>query len=442
MTKTRQPRTLTALYSLLVLSGNVGVEGFTTTSGLVRKNPYSGSIRRITEDSNRLSALKLTPTKGDSVATSNSTNTIFSSDSIPDQLQFLQTKEKGNLSPQSSSSEVLESGQGWFEPLAWRGVILILCALWASNFAVAKLVMSEPGVDSSLYALSRFGVAALALAPGAIGAAKKANMDAETLKASLICGSWVAFGYLGQTLGLLTTTASKSCVICSMHCVFVAGIAELWRVQRSAGDTKYDLKKLMPAILAVIGVAIVELKGAGGAPTVGDALSFAQPIGFGLGYLQLENIMSKKPEAALPVSALKLSVVAAASFLLFELTPLAHGAPSIAALPDFGPIIHSPVALGGILYTGLITTAFALWVESVAFAKVPATDASIILTTEPLIAAGLGAVTLGETFGASDYVGASLIIGACALAVLMGSPHETEDGKVIEEENQFPVTEI
>lgn len=318
-----------------------------------------------------------------------------------------------------------EANIGWFEPLAWRGVILILCALWASNFAAAKLVMAEPGVDSSLYALARFGVAAAALAPGAIGAAKRANMDWETIKGAAICGSWVALGYLGQTLGLLTTTASKSCVICSMHCVFVAVIAELWRVQRSEVETKFNLTRLLPAALAVIGVAIVELHGAGGAPTIGDALSFAQPIGFGMGYLQLEGLMSKNPEAALPVSALKLLVVALASFGMFELSPLAHGMSEFAfRIPDFTPILSSPLALGGILYTGLVTTAFALWIESIAFAKVPATDASIILTTEPLIAAGFGAIALGETFGFSDYMGASLIIGACALAVLLDSSHD------------------
>ena len=36
--------------------------------------------------------------------------------------------------------------------LAWRGVVGVLCALWASNFAAAKIILAEPGVDSSLYA--------------------------------------------------------------------------------------------------------------------------------------------------------------------------------------------------------------------------------------------------------------------------------------------------
>ena len=338
-----------------------------------------------------------------------------------------------------------EAEQSSLSGLLWRGVVVVLCALWASNFAAAKLVMGEPGVDSSLYAVSRFSLAALALLPGSIYTLQKnpQALDTETAKAAVVCGSWVAFGYLGQTLGLLTTTAARSCVICSLHCVFVAIIAEIWRVNKAnkaiadgtiSGEnpnTKFDLKRLVPAIIAVTGVAIVELQGAAGGPTVGDALSIAQPIGFGMGYLQLERIMGEKPEAALPVSCIKLMVVALASLGMFELQPLLHmsdGGISEALsqisfqVPSFGPIVNSKLALGGILYTGIITTAAALWVESVAFARVPATDASIILTTEPIFAAVAGAITLGETFGTSDYVGASLIIGACVLATLIDVP--------------------
>lgn len=289
--------------------------------------------------------------------------------------------------------------------------------------------MSQPGMDASLYTVARFGVAAAALVPGAIGTLKKSEVDMKTVKESIICGSWVAFGYLGQALGLLTTTSSKSCVICSLNCVFVAIVAEIWRVTRATEETKFDFVRLVPAIIAVVGVAIIELKGAGGAPTIGDALSFAQPIGFGMGYLQLEEIMGKKPNAGLAVSTIKLSVVFLASLLMYELTPIFHGADFALQIPDISPILSSPLALQGILYTGLITTAAALWVESIAFSRVPATDASIILTMEPLIAASIGAIALGETFGNSDYFGATLIVGACAAAALMaGSDEEHRSG--------------
>jgi hypothetical protein len=62
----------------------------------------------------------------------------------------------GNLLQKSSSEYSMDSvaanNAGMSDGLAWRGVVGVLCALWASNFAAAKLIIAEPGVDSSLYA--------------------------------------------------------------------------------------------------------------------------------------------------------------------------------------------------------------------------------------------------------------------------------------------------
>mmetsp|Transcript_19898 Transcript_19898/g.28007 ORF Transcript_19898/g.28007 Transcript_19898/m.28007 type:complete len:205 (-) Transcript_19898:57-671(-) len=63
--------------------------------------------------------------------------------------------------------------------------------------------------------------------------------------------------------------------------------------RKNATTTSFDLTRLIPAVLAVIGVGIVELNGSAGPPTMGDLLSFAQPIRFGIGYFQLESIMCK-----------------------------------------------------------------------------------------------------------------------------------------------------
>jgi drug/metabolite transporter (DMT)-like permease len=318
--------------------------------------------------------------------------------------------------------------------LLWKGVVALLCAVWASNFACAKIVLAQPGVDASLYAVARFSLAAVSLLPGAINAARKGMISWDTARGAFVCGSWVAFGYLGQTVGLMTTTPSRACVICSLNCIFVAIVAELSRVnstQDRGYKTNFDLKKLIPALIAVAGVAIIELKGAAGNPTIGDLICFSQPIGFGMGYLQLEELMKKEPDAALPVSGIKLAVVAMAALALFEVSPHVAADASTAAvvegaaqslwkLPDFTPILSSPVALGAICYTGIVTTSLALWVESIAFQRVQATDASIILTTEPLFAAAISSVLVGEQFGASDAIGAFFIVGACIYAVKMG----------------------
>lgn len=346
------------------------------------------------------------------------------------------------------------SANGFF----WRGVVVILCALWASNFACAKVVLDVPGVDASLYAVARFSLAAVSLLPGTIIAVRKGDISWETTKGALVCGSWVAFGYLGQLIGLMTTTPSRACVICSLNCIFVAILAELVRVNETKErgySTDFDLRKLIPALIAVTGVAIIELKGAAGGPVIGDLIAFTQPIGFGMAYLQLEELVKKQPSAGLPISFIKLAIVAVAACIFFESTP--HAAKVSADLtssvetldaglvvegakqslsgitglrfqiPDFTPILSSPLALGAIFYTGIVTTSLALWVESIAFQYVPATDASIILTTEPLFAAAASAVLVGETFGFSDVIGAAFIVGACITAVRMGESVEVCD---------------
>ena len=314
------------------------------------------------------------------------------------------------------------SGDGLF----WRGVVVVLCALWASNFACTKVVLAQD-VDASTFAVARFSVAALSLLPGSIISIRKGNISWETTRGAIVCGSWVAFGYMGQLIGLLDTTPSRSCVICSLNCIFVAIVAEFMRINKAnqrGYSSKFDLKKLVPALIAVMGVAIIELKGAGGDPTWGDFISFSQPIGFGMGYLQLENLMHKQPSAALPVSAVKLTVVSLAAFTFFEASHMMGGASQELILPDFSPILHSTSAMLAIFYTGIVTTSLALWVESIAFQRVPATDASVILTTEPLFAAAVSAVLVGEQFGLSDAIGAVFIVGACIYAIKMGAANE------------------
>ncbi|KAL3783095.1 hypothetical protein ACHAWO_011024 [Cyclotella atomus] len=322
------------------------------------------------------------------------------------------------------------SGEGLF----WRGVVVVLCALWASNFACTKVVLAQD-VDASTFAVARFSIAALSLLPGSINSIRKGNMSWETARGAIACGAWVAFGYMGQLIGLLDTTPSRSCVICSLNCIFVAIVAEFMRLNsaKSRGYTsQFDLKKLVPAMIAVMGVAIIELKGAGGSPTRGDLISFAQPIGFGMGYLQLEELMHKQPSAALPVSAMKLGVVSLAALAFFEATHMVGGAAPGLATPDFSPILNSPSAMLATFYTGIVTTSLALWVESIAFQRVPATDASVILTTEPLFAAATSAVLVGEQFGLSDAVGAFFIVGACIYAIKQGDAQEICDDETME----------
>ncbi|CAE6956778.1 unnamed protein product [Symbiodinium natans] len=286
----------------------------------------------------------------------------------------------------AATEEWLSALPSWF----WRGVILVLCMLWATNFAVIKEITAQPGVTTQMYAVSRFTVAAGLMSPW-ISTASSPKVLAQAVE----CGLWVAFGYIGQAVGLMTTTASKSCFICTLNVVFVAMIVGITK-------RKFDPQTLCAAVLAVAGVGFLELAGSQQF-VIGDLISLAMPVGFGMGYIRLEEIMAESPKDALPVTAVKLGVVALASWAYYALT---------AGAVDLDPVFASSTALTGILYTGVVTTAMALVVESVAFRFIDATSASVIFTTEPLWAAIFAVWLINEPFSAVDAVGGALVIGA------------------------------
>lgn len=73
-----------------------------------------------------------------------------------------------------------------------------------------------------------------------------------------------------------------------------------------------------------------------------------------------------------------------------------------------------------VLYMGLATTAFTLWVEMHALKDVSAPLAALIYTSEPLWGALFAWTLLGERWGATGWLGAALIIGSSLGAQLVG----------------------
>jgi hypothetical protein len=114
-------------------------------------------------------------------------------------------------------------------------------------------------------------------------------------------------------------------------------------------------------ITFLITVAILEADGTS-PPVVGDIWSLCQPIGFGSGYIALEYIVAKFPSNPGAITAFKLLAIAIASII--------WAAANGHTLEDLTPIMESQVAVIGLLYTGIVTTAGAIWVQSYAFEEV------------------------------------------------------------------------
>ena len=301
----------------------------------------------------------------------------------------------------------------------WQLAMISITACWGANFAVTSWSLDALGggsTDGELFVASRFVVGASALLPFLASASSVGAVWAGA-QVGLLC----ACGYATQAVALsLGTQAGTAAFICSLQSVVVALMAA-----RSSGVA---IQTWIAVALSVCGVGCLELPsvlaGGGSAFCIGDLVAFGQPLGFGLSYVLLESVMEEYPEDELPIAALQCAVIAAAAVTAASL--------DASTLPWSLPWGHLLTATAGdapawgvpsaILYTGLISTSLTIWLTARVFSRLPSTDASIILASEPLWATAVAVGLLGAQVGASDALGGALIISglACNQGLLDG----------------------
>ena len=116
-----------------------------------------------------------------------------------------------------------DDAQRWL----WRGAMLGLTVVWATNFAVIKVIF-EAGLTTPEYAAARFTIAAAAMWAYLVPAnGWRLPTNGAALRGALRCGLFVSFGYACQAVGLETTSANHSAFICALNVVVCAAAAAL-----------------------------------------------------------------------------------------------------------------------------------------------------------------------------------------------------------------------
>lgn len=179
--------------------------------------------------------------------------------------------------------------------------------------------------------------------------------------------------------------------------------------------------------LAMFGMGLLQLGGVDhlseGAYTFADILCACQAIFFGVGYWRLENGASKFPGQSMRVTMGILLGVASGAFtysMLMGIVP-----PPEAILLT---LFHMPKLTGSLLWTGLGSTAFALYLETVALKAISATELTILMTSVSLWGSAFAYVTMGETLTPLGIAGGAMLLGGCLVSSLAGekeTEHET-----------------
>ncbi|CAN0087423.1 unnamed protein product [Discosporangium mesarthrocarpum] len=275
----------------------------------------------------------------------------------------------------------------------YRAILVLVAAIWGTNFPVLKVIESHTEISSATAAFTRFTIAFLSLLPLADWG------DAEVLLAGMEVGLYVSAGYYTQAIGLMTTDASVCAFLCSLTVVFVPLI-------QAVSGRGMSLLSAGAAGLALIGTGLLELGGKG--PSLNDLWCVAQAMGFAMAFTRIEHYMEKFPGKSMQLSIGQLLSVAILSCVWCLTSNGGH-------IPDFSFLKDRTIA-AALGYTGLITTSLAVWMETVALEAVPATEMSVIFSTEPLWATIVSQVFLKETLGPNALLGAAFIFSACLTA--------------------------
>src|SRR2546428_9388881 len=238
--------------------------------------------------------------------------------------------------------------------------LLLATALWGTSFVAVKSALAD--ATPFAFLTVRFGLAALALAPGTRFRPRPAGGE---LWGGILLGVLVAVGFIAQTAGLVTTTPSRSAFIVAVSSVLAPVIALSLLGERPRCLTAAALG------LAILGSYLLAAPDAGGLNR-GDLLTLICAVCFG-GQIVAVTELARRYDARrlVFIQIAATAVVAALATGLFE-----------------RPQIHwTPRFSGALLYTILFASTVCFLLQMRAQREMPSPRAALIFCFEPLFAA-------------------------------------------------------
>lgn len=278
--------------------------------------------------------------------------------------------------------------------------LLAMTAVWGSTFVLIKDVVARMPVADFLAV--RFVIAALVMLTlfhrhvWRLGRAK--------LWRGLLLGAIYGSGQLLQTWGLSLIAPSVSGFVTGMYVVFTPILATVLLRQRMAGVV------WIAVVVATAGLALLSLNGV--SVDLGVWLTLAAAVLYALHIVGLGHWSQAG-------DAFGLSAVQMVSIALVCLLATAPHGPMLP--PDRSAWI-------GVLYMALIAGAGAMLMQTWAQAHLPATRAAIVMTTEPVFAAGFAVALGSDVLTWRMLVGGALVLAAMYLVELMPRRGATADG--------------
>lgn len=258
-----------------------------------------------------------------------------------------------------------------------------LTLLWGTTFVVVKGAVGE--MAPSLLVFLRFLLSSLFFLPWAL------HLPKGVWGPGMELAFWLLLGYASQAVGLLYTSASRSAFITALNVVLVPLVLGL--VGRRLG------RVWVAAFLAFLGVGFLSYDPRQPPLNVGDLWTLLTALTYALYIVRLE--VHAKTFPSLPLTAVQVfgTALLALPWALWE------------------GVEWEGVPWGAVLYLGVVATALTTWLQTWGQRYVPAPQAAILYTMEPVWATLFAFILLGERLGLLGVLGAFLVILATLQAI-------------------------
>jgi drug/metabolite transporter (DMT)-like permease len=271
--------------------------------------------------------------------------------------------------------------------------LILITFIWGSTFTVVKQSLEH--VSPILFVALRFWLATLIILPFLAGQIR--SISGKTFRQGVLLSFALLGGFVFQTLGLRSTNPSYSAFITSLSVLLVPLLGFVMFHHRPRPQT------IAGVILATIGLFLLLAHMSDLKMRSGDIWTIACAILFGFHILFLGRFVSSGDYRQLLLLQL------AGTALLCSI-----------AVPVFEKpfIVWDSSLIISLLVTGVLATAFALYVQARAQRLTTANHAALIFSLEPFSAALFAFWILGQVLTIREWAGGLLVIAGILVSEL------------------------
>ena len=271
-------------------------------------------------------------------------------------------------------------------------LLISLTAVWGSTFFLIHEVVQE--MSPADFLAVRFTIAAVAIL--AVFWRPMLALDKRQIRVGIGLGMLYAAAQILQTVGLAHTDASRSGFITGTYVVLTPILTAVLLRERIPRST------WVAVAMATAGLAALSLNGFGFG--FGESVTLMAAALYALHIIGLGRYSS--PAAAAGLSAVQMVVIAVVSL--------------VAAAPGGIELPQGAGAWTSILYMAIFAGAVSIWAQTWAQSHLPATRAAIVMTLEPVFAAGFAVALGGESMTVRMFLGGAMVLAAMYTVELIG----------------------